>query len=104
MGRNCAAALELTYKTASGRVVNELLNRHDEARLESVEQGRPWSFDIDGAVFRLVSEAHPGRLAYLFDPVLVVHTAVALPAGRRSGLQSYQQRLRACANSISQVH
>src|SRR5262249_24543204 len=38
-------ALELTYKTPTGRVANELLYRHDEPRLEVVEQGRPWSFD-----------------------------------------------------------
>ena len=50
-------ALELTYKSPTGRVANELLYRHDEARLEVVEQGRPWSFDGDGGLFRLVSEA-----------------------------------------------
>jgi hypothetical protein len=38
-------ALELTYKTAEGKVANELLYRHDEPRIEVVEQGRPWSFD-----------------------------------------------------------
>ncbi|PTQ86085.1 hypothetical protein [Nitrosomonas ureae] len=68
-------ALELTYKTASGKVANELLYRHDEPRLELVEQGRPWSFDGDGALFRLVSEAQRIRLAHLFDPVLAVHTS-----------------------------
>ncbi len=57
------SALELTYKTADGKVANELLYRHDEPRLEVVEQGRPWSFDGDGATFRLVSEAHRIRLA-----------------------------------------
>jgi hypothetical protein len=49
-------ALELTYKTAEGKVANKLLYRHDEPRIEVVEQGRPWSFDGDGALFRLVSE------------------------------------------------
>ena len=49
-------ALELTYKTASGRVANELLYRHDEPRLQIVEHGRPWSFDGDGHLFRLVSK------------------------------------------------
>ena len=73
------AALELTYKTAAGRVANELLYRHDEPRLELVEQGRPWSFDGDGALFRLVSEAQRIRLAHLFDPVLAVHTSVVDP-------------------------
>ena len=34
-------ALELTYKTPTGKVANELLYRDDEPRLEIVEQGRP---------------------------------------------------------------
>ena len=72
-------ALELTYKTPTGKVANELLYRHDEPRLEIVEQGRPWSFDGDGALFRLVSEAQRIRLAHLFDPVLAVHTSVVDP-------------------------
>ena len=72
-------ALELTYKTPSGKVANELLDRHDEPRLELVEAGRPWSFDGDGALFRLVSEAQRIRLAHLFDPVLAVHTSVVDP-------------------------
>jgi SNF2 family DNA or RNA helicase len=72
-------ALELTYKTAAGKVANELLYRHDEPRIELVEQGRPWSFDGDGAMFRLVSEAQRIRLAHVFDPVLAVHTSVVDP-------------------------
>ena len=72
-------ALELTYKTPTGKVANELLYRYDETRLEIVEAGRPWSFDGDGALFRLVSEAQRIRLAHLFDPVLAVHTSVVEP-------------------------
>ena len=72
-------ALELTYKTATGKVANELLYRHDEPRIEVVEQGRPWSFDGEGALFRLVSEAHRIRLAHLFDPLLAVHTSLVEP-------------------------
>ncbi|MCG8554503.1 MAG: SNF2-related protein [Proteobacteria bacterium] len=72
-------ALELTYKDPGGRVANQLLYRHDEPRLEVVEQGRPWSFDGDGGLFRLVSEAHRIRLAHLFDPVLAVHTSLVDP-------------------------
>lgn len=72
-------ALELTYKTPAGKVANELLYRHDEPRIEVVEQGRPWSFDGDGGLFRLVSEAHRIHLAHLFDPVLAVHTSVVDP-------------------------
>lgn len=72
-------AVELTYKTPAGKVANELLYRHDESRLELVEKGRPWSFDADGALFRLVSEAQRIRLAHLFDPVLAVHTSNVEP-------------------------
>jgi superfamily II DNA or RNA helicase len=72
-------AIELTYKDAAGKVGNELLYRDREADLEIVEEGRPWSFDGDGALFRLVSEAQRIHLAHLFDPVLAVHTSVVEP-------------------------
>src|SRR4249919_2206970 len=72
-------ALELTYKTPEGKVANELLYRHDEPRIEVVQEGRPWSFDGDGKLFRLVSEAQRIRLAHLFDPVLAVHTSIVEP-------------------------
>ncbi|MEA4880894.1 MAG: hypothetical protein VB045_05400, partial [Synergistaceae bacterium] len=69
-------ALTLIYRSPSGGVAEEILYRHDEARLEMVKMGRPWSFDGDGALFRLVSEARRIRLAHLFDPVLAVHTSL----------------------------
>jgi len=72
-------ALTLVYRGPSGKVADEILYRHDEPRLEIVEAGRPWSFDGDGALFRLVAEAHRIRLAHLFDPVLAVHTSLVDP-------------------------
>ena len=72
-------ALTLVYRDASGRVADEILYRHDEPRLEALATGRPWSFDADGHLFRLVSEAHRIRLAHLFDPVLAVHTSQVEP-------------------------
>ncbi len=72
-------ALTLVYRGPSGRVADEVLYRHDEPRLETIEAGRPWSFDGDGALFRLVSEAHRIRLAHLFDTVLAVHTSLVDP-------------------------
>ena len=74
-----SAVVELTYKDAMGRLGNELLYRDREPTLEIVEAGRPWSFDGDGALFRLVSEAHRIRLAYLFDPLLAVHNSLVDP-------------------------
>ena len=72
-------AMELTYRGASGELGSEILYRDDEARLEVVEQGRPWSFDGDGELFRLVSEALRIHLAHLFDPTLAVHTSLVEP-------------------------
>jgi superfamily II DNA or RNA helicase len=72
-------ALTLVYRGPSGRVADEILYRHDEPRLEIVQAGRPWSFDGDGALFRLVAEAHRIGLAHLFDPVLAVHTSLVDP-------------------------
>jgi hypothetical protein len=50
-------ALELTYKTSTGGVANKLFFRLYEPRLDLVKQGRPWGFDGDGSLFRLVSDA-----------------------------------------------
>jgi superfamily II DNA or RNA helicase len=72
-------ALTLVYRGPNGRVADEILYRHDEPRLEIVEAGRPWSFDGDGALYRLVAEANRIRLAHLFDPVLAVHTSLVDP-------------------------
>ena len=72
-------ALTLIYRPPSGRIAEEILYRQDEARLEVVEQGRPWSFDGDGSDYRLVCEANRIRLAHLFDPVLAVHTSLVDP-------------------------
>ncbi len=72
-------ALTLVYRAPDGRVADEILYRHDEPRLEIVEIGRPWSFDGDGGLYRLVAEAHRIQLAHLFDPLLAVHTSLVDP-------------------------
>src|SRR5437870_8633457 len=72
-------AVELTYKDAAGNLGNELVYRDREPTLELAIAGRPWSFDGDGAMFRLVSEAHRIRLGYLFDPLMAVHTSLVEP-------------------------
>lgn len=71
--------VELTYKDAGGRPGNELLYRDREPTLEILTQDRPWSFNADGSLLRLVSEAHRIRLAHLFDPLLAVHTSLVEP-------------------------
>lgn len=71
--------IELTYKDTAGNLGNELLYRDDESRLEIVTTGRPWSFDSDGNLYRLVAEAYRINMAHLFDPLLAVHTSIIDP-------------------------
>jgi len=73
------SVVELTYKDSSGRPGNELLYRDREPTLEIIEPGRSWNFDADAAMLRLVSEAYRIRMAYLFDPLLAVHTSLIDP-------------------------
>ena len=60
-------------------MAGDLLLRDDEARLEIMSQGRPWSFNGDGALFRLLTEAPRYRLVRLFDLVLVMDTPQVEP-------------------------
>jgi len=71
--------VEVTYKDAFGRPANELLFRDREPSLEIMTQGTPFSFDSDGAQFRLASEARRISLAHLFDPLLAIHTSLIEP-------------------------
>ncbi len=72
-------AIELTYKDSAGKLGNELVYRDREVELEVLQTGKPWSFDGDADLFRLVSEAHRIRLAYIFDPLLAVNTSLVDP-------------------------
>lgn len=72
-------AIELTYKDDAGRPNVELLYRDREPSLEVITEGAAWSFNGDGSLFRLVSEAYRICLAYLFDPRLAVHTSLVDP-------------------------
>jgi hypothetical protein len=50
--------VELIYRDSVGKLGSELLYRDREPTLGIATAGVPWSFDGDGALFRLVSEAH----------------------------------------------
>src|SRR6266508_6444715 len=73
------SVITLTFRDANGRPIERLLYRHDEPNMEVVTTGRPWSFDADGALLRLVSEARRISLAYLFAPYLAITTSTVRP-------------------------
>ncbi len=77
--RHGSTSVELVYQDANGHLGSELLYSDSVVHLEIVPAGLPWGFDADGSLFRLVSEAYRIRLAYLFDPLIAVHTSLIEP-------------------------
>ena len=68
-------SLELLYRDAAGNVGERLLQRSDEPAISLATDLRPWSFEGDAAAFQLACEAKRIDLAFLFDPMMAVHTA-----------------------------
>lgn len=59
------AAIEITGKDDRGHQVNQMLFRADENTVDVIDNGLPWSFDIDANTMRLVSEAYRINLAHM---------------------------------------
>lgn len=72
-------AVEVIFSDARGGLHSRVLTREDEPSLELVEASRPWSFDADGNLFRLASEARRIQLAWLFDPYVAITSSVIEP-------------------------
>lgn len=72
-------AINVVYRDHNGTVAEAVLYRDDEHRLEVEQNGRPWSFDADGGLLRLVTEANRIKLAHYFDPYLAIHTSLVDP-------------------------
>jgi hypothetical protein len=73
-------ALTVYYKTVDGRLLERMLFRTDEGRL-SLAEGRPplGRLMLPGEDFKLAAEAWRINLAYLFDPMMAVHTSNVEP-------------------------
>jgi hypothetical protein len=72
-------AINVVYRAQGGSVAETTLYRDDEHRLSIELRGRVWSFDADGALLRLVTEANRIKLAHYFDPYLAIHTSLVDP-------------------------
>ena len=73
------ASLQIIYRTPSGALKERLLNQTEASSIEPANRERPFAFDGDGATFQLVCEAKRIDLAFLFDPMMAVHTANVEP-------------------------
>ena len=74
-----AGTVQVIYKTPDGTLKDRLLNSADEAGIGLATTERPWAFDGDGAAFQLTCEARRIDLAFLFDPMMAVHTSNVEP-------------------------
>ncbi|WP_170364044.1 helicase-related protein [Ruegeria arenilitoris] len=72
-------AINVVYRSSNGSIVETTLYRDDQHRLGLESQGRKWSFDADGALLRLTTEANRIKLAHFFDPYLAIHTSLVDP-------------------------
>jgi superfamily II DNA or RNA helicase len=68
-------SVQLIYRTPDGVMKERLLGRADEATIATASVERPFSFDGDGAAFQLSCEAKRIDLAFLFDPMMAVHSS-----------------------------
>ena len=70
-----ADTLQIFYKTPDGTLKERLINRVEAEKINIATTQRPWAFDGDGEKFKLTAEAKRIDLAFLFDPMMAVHTS-----------------------------
>jgi superfamily II DNA or RNA helicase len=68
-------AVQLTYRTADGRLGDRILYRDHEPRLSLLTTSTAYDFSADPAAFKLAAEALRIRMAGRFDPMLAVQTS-----------------------------
>lgn len=72
-------AIKVIYEDPNGGVKDRLVYRDEEHMFNIATAGPIWSFDADGAMLRLVTEANRIKLAHHFDPFLAIHTSLVQP-------------------------
>lgn len=76
-GQNAA---EVIFTDARGGLRRRIGARDDEPALDLLEVVRAWSFNADGDLFRVVSEARHIELAGIFDPYVVSTSSTIEPS------------------------
>jgi superfamily II DNA or RNA helicase len=72
-------AVKVIFEGTDGGVQERLIYRDEEHSLQIAQAGQIWSFDADGEMLRLVTEANRIKLAHHFDPFLAIHTSLVQP-------------------------
>ncbi len=72
-------SIQIIYRGPDGNISERLLNRADELSINVATVERPFSFNGDGGAFQLACEAKRIDLAFLFDPMMAVHSSNVEP-------------------------
>ena len=70
-----AEMVQILYRRPDGTIHERLLGPDDEPEILNASGERPFGFNGDGAAFQLACEAKRIDLAFLFDPMMAVHTS-----------------------------
>jgi superfamily II DNA or RNA helicase len=70
--------VNVVFRGDDGMIADRLLTAEDAEQVE-VATGRRWTFDADGAAFKLASEARRIQLAHLFDPFAGIASSTIQP-------------------------
>lgn len=71
--------VQMVYRLPDGNIKERLIGENEIKNISKATYERPWSFEGDGAVFKLAVEAKRIDLAFLFDPMMAVHTSNVEP-------------------------
>ena len=88
--RSGGDVVNLVYRSEAGGLDQRLVTAAEAGRFEAAAERR-WSFDADGGLFRLASEASRIKLAHLFDPFTAVEASGIDPLPHQ--IEAVYQRL-----------
>jgi len=69
------SSIQLVYRLPDGSIKERLLSESECESISEAVTAHPWRFDGDGEAFKLAVEAKRIDLAFLFDPMMAVHTS-----------------------------
>jgi superfamily II DNA or RNA helicase len=72
-------AVQVIYKLPDGMIRERMVTQGEVSSIGIATAERPWSFDGDGDAFKLAVEAKRIDLAFLFDPMMAIHTSNVEP-------------------------
>jgi len=74
-----STSVQVIYKLPDGSLKERMLDNKTSETIALASVSRPWSFTGDAELFKLAVEAKRIDLAYLFDPMMAVHTSNVEP-------------------------